>query len=153
MIFIEDILLPGSVALELTGSTAASAVLEVAQRLRGESKVRDWNSFFSALTIENSCMANEKGYGVCIPHARTNHVSSMVMAAGRAKNGIWFDKAQMQIHYIFVIGVPVALGADYLRIIGALARAFRVGSSEEQLREVTTPKGFIELLSRSEQTL
>lgn len=153
MIFIEDILQPKAVVLDIAAGTAGSAVLEVAQRLRTETKVRDWNALFQALTYENSCMANEQGYGICIPHARTHHVSSMVMAAGRSRQGLWFDKAQMQVHYIFVIGVPVALGADYLRIIGALARVFRRPGSEEALREVETVQGFIELLSQSEQAL
>ncbi len=153
MISIDDILFPNRVCLELAATTAAPAVLEVAQRLRGDAHVLDWNGFFGELKAGNSCIANENGYGVCIPHARTRHVSSMVMAAGRARQGIWFDDAKVQVHYIFVIGVPVALAADYLRIIGALARIFRSPRNEQALREAETKEAFIRLLTAGEQSL
>lgn len=154
MITIGDILTPKQVVLELTATTRESAILEVAQLLRGDERVRDWNAFVGAIKTGSSCMANENGYGVCIPHARTNQVSTMVMAVGRTPKGIWFgeegDPARVLAHYIIVIGVPVALAADYLRIIGAIARTFRSTKSEAALRAAQTKQEFIRLLTANE---
>ena len=157
MITIGDILSPKQVTLELTATTRESAILEVAQLLRGDERVRDWNGFVGAIKTGNTCMANEAGFGVCIPHARTNEVSSMVMAVGRARKGIWFgeegDPERVLAHYIIVIGVPVALAADYLRIIGAIARTFRSSKSEAALRGAATKQGFIQLLTENESPI
>ncbi len=150
MLRITDILTPRQVVLELASTTADAAVVEVAQRLRLDPRVPDWGQFVEALKVGNSCVTNENGYGIAIPHARTQHVSSMVMAAGRSRGGIHFPEAGVRVHYLFVIGVPGALAQDYLRLIGALARTFRSPKSEAKLREVTTPEEFIRLLSASE---
>jgi mannitol/fructose-specific phosphotransferase system IIA component (Ntr-type) len=150
MITIPDILSARQVALEITATTQESAIHEVAQRLRGDERVRDWNAFVNALRTGSSCIANERGDGICIPHARTNHVSSMVMAAGRVSRGIWFEEPGTLVHYIFVIGVPTALASDYLRIVGALARTFRSLKSEAALRHAKAAQEFIDVLSASE---
>ena len=153
MIKIQDILKPNQIALDLAATTPPAAVHEVAQLLRGDPRVQDWNAMVAALKTSNSCIANENGYGICIPHARTNHVNSMVMSVGRTTRGIYFEDGNAEVHYIFVIGVPLALAADYLRIIGALARAFRSPKTEQLLRQATVKSDFIKLLSESEASL
>jgi mannitol/fructose-specific phosphotransferase system IIA component (Ntr-type) len=70
----------------------------------------------------------------------------MVMSVGRALEG-------EQALYIFVIGVPVALASDYLRIIGALARIFKDPQSERELRTAKTSEEFVELLVEREMRL
>jgi len=153
MITISDILTPKRVLLEVTSTTREAAILEVAQLLRGDERVRDWNAFVGAIKVGSSCIATESGRGICIPHARTNQVSTMVMAAGRSTNGIWFEGeggSRVLAHYIIVIGVPVALAADYLRIIGAIARTFRSAKSEAALRAAGTKEEFIRLLAINE---
>jgi len=153
MITIPDILTPRQVLLELAATTAEAAILEVAQQLRGNDRVLDWGKFVDALRTGSSCVSNENGYGICIPHARTPHVGSMVMAAGRSQKGVFFPEPGIQVHYLFVIGVPAALAADYLRIIGALARTFRSPKSEAALREAETKEEFIRLLGANERSL
>ncbi len=152
MLRITDILTPKQVILELAATTAEAAIVEVAQRLRLDPRVSDWGQFVEALKVGNSCVTNENGYGIAIPHARTPHVSSMVMATGRSRAGIYFPEAEVRVHYLFVIGVPGALAQDYLRLIGALARTFRSPKSEASLRDVKTPEEFIALLSASEMS-
>ena len=51
------------------------------------------------------------------------------------------------------IAVPTALAADYLRIVGLIARVFKDPEVEEQLRTVQTPAEFIEILARAETKL
>ncbi|MEI6351778.1 MAG: PTS sugar transporter subunit IIA [Verrucomicrobiota bacterium] len=153
MITIADILLPKQILLNLTATKPGDAIFQVADLLKGSEGVVDWNGFYENLNYGSSCMSGESGYAMCIPHARTPHISSMVMAAGRSEQGIWFEAQQLQVHYIFVIGVPLALASDYLRIIGALARIFRSPQSEAELRNAVTRQEFIQLLSQSEMAV
>ncbi len=152
MITIDDILSPRRVLLDLTATTQGSAIHEIAGLLKGDERVVDWNGFVASLKNGGSCVSNENGYGLCIPHARTNCVTAMVMAAGRSRDGILFDTVEgpMRIHYIFVIGVPLAMASDYLRIIGALARMFRSPQNEAELRRARNPQEFIAMLAASE---
>src|SRR5439155_11576496 len=99
------------------------------------------------------CIGGESSSAICIPHARTNGVSAMVMSVGQSRPGIAFPESQGKIHYIFTIGVPVALAADYLRIVGALARIFRDKGAEKELRQAKKGEDFVAILARREMKL
>lgn len=150
MITIEDVLLPKHIVLDLEATTPAGAILEVAELLRGDERVSDWNTMYEGLRDGHSCIINEFGRGMCIPHARTKGVSAMAMAAGRSVEGIVFEDLSIRAHYIFVIGVPEALAADYLRIVGALARIVKSSGPEAALLAATTRNEFRDALIAGE---
>ena len=150
MITIQDVLLPKHILLDLKATASPGAIYEVAESLRGDERVLDWETLYEGLRDGNSCVVNESGYGMCIPHARTGGVSAMVMAAGRSEEGIVFESPAIRVHYIFVIGVPEAMAADYLRIIGALARIVKSPKTEAALRAAATRQEFRDLLAAGE---
>lgn len=151
MITIADILNPKHVNLDLKTSGQEEAVFQVAQLLKSDDRMLDWGAFYDALKAKSPCLAASPEFEVCIPHARTNSVSSMVMSVGRSTAGISFSECERKINYIFVIGVPVALASDYLRIIGALARILK--GAEKKLRQAQTPQEFVNILTEKEMAL
>lgn len=151
MITIGDILRPGSIELGLKMANREEAIYEVASLLREDERVTDWNTFYTGLTSKDPCVAVTEETRICIPHTRTNAVSSMVMSVGRSDAGIEEGgNAGGALHFIFVIGVPVAMAADYLRIIGALARIFKNPKTEKRLREAPRPDEFLRILASAE---
>ena len=153
MITIGDILSPKHVLLDLAADTHLRAVGKIAELLERDERVNDWDAFYKGLIARSSCMANENGSGICIAHVRTQAVNAMIMAVGRSKEGIAFPGEEARMHLIFVIGVPVALASDYLRIIGALARIFRTTKGEEALLSAETPEEFCERLCTLEMEM
>jgi PTS system nitrogen regulatory IIA component len=77
----------------------------------------------------------------------------MVMAAGYSQAGIGRGEGKPRVHYVFVIGVPVTMAADYLRIVGALARIFIKAEDDPQLLSAGSAQEFIDLLARREMEL
>jgi len=75
------------------------------------------------------------------------------MSVGRSEGGILVKGADAPVHFVFVIGVPAALAADYLRIIGALTRIFKEPMTRDRLRHADTPEKFLELLAAAEMKL
>ena len=67
--------------------------------------------------------------------------------------GVAFPEVELPVRYIFCIAVPRALAADYLRIVGLLARVFKDPAAERELRAAETSGDFIGLLSRREAKL
>lgn len=153
MITISDILTPRQIELDLKPATQQEAIFHTASLLKEDDRVLDWNAFYNALTSKNPCVAAGEDFEICIPHARTQAVSSMVMSVGRSAAGISFPGSKSKIHYIFVIGVPAALAADYLRIIGALARVFKDTAAEKSLHDATNAGVFLEILTATEMKL
>jgi mannitol/fructose-specific phosphotransferase system IIA component (Ntr-type) len=153
MITVDDILLPAHIDLDLKATNQTEAINHVASLLKEDERVTDWNAFYAGLLTRQPCLAASGGTEICIPHTRTDSVTGMVMSAGRSKAGIIVPDAEWPVHFIFVIGVPVALAADYLRIIGAMTRIFRDSAVKDQLRRTQDPGEFLQLLASAEMKL
>ena len=150
MITIADILRPEHIDLDLKMTNQEEAVNHVASLLKEDERVTDWNAFYQGLSSKQPSLPAEEGAEICIPHTRTDSVTGMVMSAGRSKAGIFVPDAELPIHFVFVIGVPVAMVADYLRIIGALARIFKKSAAKDRLRQVQSAGEFLQLLASAE---
>lgn len=148
MIHIASILQLHHIDLDLQKTSQEEAIYHVAALLKEDQRVLDWNEFYVGLASKTACIATGQEFEIWIPHTRTNSVSSMVMSAGRSGTAVL--NSQEKTHYIFVIGVPVAMAADYLRIIGALARTFKSLIAEPMLRAQSNPAEFLRLLAEWE---
>jgi len=154
MITIADLLRPDHFALHLKATAPNAAIEEVASLLKGVPAVLDFNALLKGVLASCPCLPEPGGgFALCIPHTRGECVSSMVMSVGRSDTGIVFPGMDQPIRYIFCIAVPRALAADYLRIVGLLARVFKDRTAEAELRAAATGAEFIDLLSRREAKL
>jgi len=153
MISISDILLPSQINLALVGSDQAAGIDEVLSKLNGDSRVRDWGALVQAVTERNAPALACNGCGICIAHARTNAVSSLVMAAGRSAQGLVSPEVPERVRLVFVAGIPAAFSSEYLRIVGAIARFCKDEVLLEKLLQVSDPQEFIHLLARQEVKL
>lgn len=154
MISIADTLEPDRVRLSLNSTISSIAIDEVAAALRNVSEVLDWDELHAGLHRSAPCLAETGGeFALCLPHARTDAVTSMVMAVGRSAKGVQFKGCGAPVRYIFCIGVPKALANDYLRIVGLLARILKQPKTEQALRNAQTPIEFIHHLSVLEASL
>lgn len=153
MITIADILRPEHVALDMHAQKPEAAIEEVAAPLRTDERVLDWEAVLAGLFKVAPCLPASPQFAICIPHTRTNQVTSLVMTVGRSAQGIVFPATAVPVRYVFCIGVQLALAADYLRIVGLLARIVKDPVSEERLRTATTGLEFVHALSRLEAKL
>ena len=154
MITIADTIAPERVKLALAATEPAPAIREAADLLHTAPEVLEWDALLPVLLRATPCLS-EKGsdFGICLPHARTEAVSTMVMSIGRAPNGIRFPECVVPVRYIFCIGVPQALANDYLRIVGLLARILKSRAAEAQLRTAKSGDDFIAALARLERAI
>ena len=122
--------------------------------VKGEPEVLDWDALLKGVQASAPCLPEPGGgFALCIPHTRGESVSGMVMSVGRSVNGITFPGVDLPVRYIFCIAVPRAMAADYLRIVGLLARVFKDRHTESALHAAPTVAEFIDLLARREAKL
>lgn len=154
MITVADILHADHVALGVAARTPRAAIDEVAELLKNDVAVIDWPALLAGVHASAPCLPETVGgFAICLPHTRGECVSTMVMSVGRSLDGIPFAGVDVPVRYIFCIGVPRELAADYLRIVGLLVRVFKDPAAERELRAAATPTEFIALLSRREAKL
>ena len=108
-------------------------------------------AFDEALRKHPPCrVADAAPFGICIPHARTDAVSGMVLTAARLAVDTVFPDCEKPVRYVFCLGVPQAMAADYLRIAGLLMRIFTDPGTEEILRAAQNGESFLSALENLE---
>jgi mannitol/fructose-specific phosphotransferase system IIA component (Ntr-type) len=154
MIRIADTLRPERIRLNLIASTVPEAIRETAFLLRSANAVLDWEELYSGVVKNAPCITESDGsFALCLPHVRTDAVSSMVMSIGVSTLGVPSPSCPQNIRYFFCIGVPKALASDYLRIVGLLVRLLKDVRAESALHAAPTPAEAIDILSELEARL
>jgi PTS system nitrogen regulatory IIA component len=150
---IADILRAEDVKLGLAATTHAAAIDEVAALLQNDERVLDWSAVVAGFHKAAPCLPVSDEFAICIPHTRTDHVTDMAMSIGHSADGVPFPGCEPRVRYIVCIAVQHALAADYLRIVGLLARIVKSPESEQRLCSATSGTEFVEALSRLEAKL
>jgi mannitol/fructose-specific phosphotransferase system IIA component (Ntr-type) len=151
MIRLRETLLPDHVLLDLDSGTREEAVRRVAETLRSDPRVADWRQFFQTLKERDANAKTNLQYGVTLPHARTSAVTAMVMAFGRLKEPA--IERDGTIHFVIVFGIPEAMDAEYLRLVGTLMRVFRNEKLRRRLYLAEKPSQVIDIFERGESEL
>lgn len=147
MIHVEDTLRPEHVLLGLVARTPEEATAALLEALREDERVLDWEEFRDALRKHPPCRVTDSApYGICIPHARTAAVNAMVMAAARLATDTLFPDCTQPVRYVFCLGVPQEMAADYLRIAGLIMRIFSDPATDAALSGAETGEAFVEVL-------
>jgi mannitol/fructose-specific phosphotransferase system IIA component (Ntr-type) len=141
------------ILLDLKSTSFTEAIHEVTFLLNGHDKISNLELFYQDILGREQSQTSYLGNGVAFPHARTNHVKSMVLAVGRSIQGIKMESQSQNAHFIFVIGTPKKMVMDYLTVAGSLARLLHDTGIREQLMQSTTTKDFYHILASSEQKL
>jgi mannitol/fructose-specific phosphotransferase system IIA component (Ntr-type) len=147
---ISQLLDPARIVLELQATRRTSAINEVARRLEGLPQITNYVSFYNALLarerLDTTCIGNE----VALPHARTEHATEIIMAAGRSTIGIPFENCNQTVRLMFVLATPKARAGDYLAVVGALCRLLKNPAVRGGLMEATTPEAFLSVIADAE---
>lgn len=148
-----ELLHPGQVLLNLKESKRTAAIHEVAALLEKDGGVINFKGFYDELLARERVEATSLGNGVAFPHARTDHVKSLVLAVGRSVEGVAFEAGGEKIHFIFVIGTPRRMVTEYLALVGAMARLLRNEEVRAKLLSAQTAEEFLAALSEDPEAV
>jgi mannitol/fructose-specific phosphotransferase system IIA component (Ntr-type) len=125
-------------------STRRTAALhEIARLLAGHPDVTDFDGFYQDLLARDRLDTTSLGNGIALPHARTEHVRSIVVAVGRSESGVAFDHGNDTVRLIFMLGTPKSKSGDYLQVVSTLCRLLKNAADREALLAAATPEDFI----------
>ena len=148
---ISRLLDPSRIILHVQSTRRTAALLEVAQQLRGHPEVTDFDGFYRDLLARDQLDTTCLGHGLALPHARTEHVRSIVMVVGRSERGILFDHDQEDVRLMLMLGTPRSKPGDYLQILGALCKLLKDDANIEALLTAATPEDFIRTVVAAEE--
>lgn len=139
------------VVLNLEASTQREAIEKLAQVAFKEGRLNDVERYVEAVLHRESEYSTAVGFGVAIPHGKTDAVKEPLLMFATVKPLDWKALDDSLVELIFMIGVPEAeAGSLHLKILASLSRKLMKDEFRTSLRAVSTPEALIELLKASE---
>jgi fructose PTS system EIIA component len=129
MIRIQETLLPENILLDVTAKSQEEAVQQISESLRSDTRISDWQDFLRTLRKCEAAGKVNLEHGLTLLHVRTSTVTKMLMAFGRLTQPLQGKDGPLQ--FLVLVGIPRAMDAEYLRLVGTLMRVFR----NEKLRQ------------------
>ncbi len=115
---------PIQISIEIPAKDKTEAIgslvkILVEQGLVPTDKVED---VIDALIERESLTSTGLGYGVALPHVKTDVVKQTCIAFGRSNKGIDFDALDGNpVNFFFLILAPVKTTDEYLKILSAIS--------------------------------
>jgi len=153
---ITQLLAPARIALSLRSIERTAALHEVANLVATHPDVANFDGFYRELLARDRLETTCIGHSIALPHARTEHVRSIVLSVGRSDAGIPFENTHGgtdSVRLLFMIGTPKNKPGDYLAIVSALCKLLKDLSHRDALLAATTPEEFIQVIAAAEQKL
>lgn len=132
-------LLTGGVVLPRLAATSRKQVLCDLAGALAEKAGLDQRDVFEAIMERERLGSTGVGSGVAIPHARLSKLTETVGGFARLSQAVEFDAVDDKpCDLIFMLLAPDASGADHLRALARVSRAFRQPEFRQALRDAKT---------------
>ena len=140
-------LLMEGVILGPQASESRKQILGTLAKAIGEKHGIDGRDIFDAVIERENLGSTSVGEGVAIPHARIPALTRPVGAFVRLHEGVDFDAIDGRpCDLIFMLLAPNAAGADHLRALAQVSRAFRNADLRDALRKAPDAEALTELV-------
>jgi mannitol/fructose-specific phosphotransferase system IIA component (Ntr-type) len=150
---ISSLLDPSRINLDVQSEKRTHALSEVARPLANHPEVLNFDGFYQELLarerLDTTCLGN----GIALPHARTEHVKTIVMSVGRSRKGILFEATGETVRLLFMVGTPKTRPGDYLAVVSALCKLFKDAANREAFLNAGTEADFIAAVVAAEDKL
>jgi Kef-type K+ transport system membrane component KefB/mannitol/fructose-specific phosphotransferase system IIA component (Ntr-type) len=136
-----SIIEPNSIILDLKGENKEEIIKELIDMLFAHGKLLDRELVLADVMERENIMSTGMGYGIVIPHAKTDGVKDMIAAVGIKKEGITLDPMDSQPSRLFFLELSPRKDGPHLQFLSALGAVLR----DESIRQ-----GLINAASREE---
>lgn len=128
-----------------------SMIRTLAEKMGATGRVRDADGVVAAALAREARSTTGIGEGIAIPHAKTDAVSSPVVAFARSRDGIdWNSVDGTTAELIFMIAVPgAAAGNEHLRILAELSRCLMKPAFRAAMLAAETPADILVALNET----
>jgi mannitol/fructose-specific phosphotransferase system IIA component (Ntr-type) len=114
-------------------------------------KIRDREQVLKEILSREAIRSTGIGNGVAVPHVESDAVDGVVVALGISQKGVDFDAPdERPVRVYALIVAQKGEDADYMSLLGRVARLFRNPAFRWQVEEATSPDEVLELIQERE---
>ena len=146
---LEEYLASGLVKLKLEGDTKEEVLQELVELLYEERKINSKEKFYQAIQEREKEESTGLGYGVALPHGKSEAVEELAVAVGRKECGIDFDSLDSKpAKLFFMIADSAGYSREYLQIVSNLAGQLRKKDLRKDLMAADTEEEIVDILTK-----
>jgi len=131
-----------AISVDLKADTKEKALQELTELLlvSNEIKEKDKDEIIKVLSARESIGSTGIGYGIAIPHGKSQAAENVMLAIGYSKAGIDFDSIDGKpVHLFFLLLTSPEHGQLHLKVLARLSRFLKDRIFRESLIKAKTP--------------
>ncbi len=139
------------VQLHLNATSKEDVLIQLAKVAAANGKVNDEPGYIEAVLKRESDYSTAVGFGIAIPHGKSDAVNEPFFMFAKADNVDWNSMDGEPVDLIFLIGGPNSdASSTHLKILASLSRKLMKEDFRSALRSFESPEQVIEFLEASE---
>ncbi len=139
------------VKLDLHATSKEDVLQQLAKIAAAEGKVNNESKYIEAVLKREEEFSTAVGFGVAIPHGKTDAVNEPFFMFAKVDNLDWNAMDGEPVNMVFLIGVPMSdASSTHLKILASLSRKLMKAPFREGLLNVGSPAELISFLEASE---
>lgn len=126
--------------LDIEAKDKEDAIAKIIDSMYESKTIFDLKKFLGEVNQRENLGSTGIGKGVALPHARTQNVKEIVIAATRLKAPVDFNSEDKQpVQLIFLLGTPLKAVGEYLQVLARLSKLLREDKIRKSLLKANSP--------------
>jgi PTS system nitrogen regulatory IIA component len=141
---IKDILDEKMMVFDLKATTKEEVLKELVSILKKNGVIDDEEGFLNIVKRREEEFSTGIGYGIAIPHGKSDLVKKPSVVFGKSKKGVDYNSMDGKPAYIFfLIAVPENSDDLHLKVLAELSRSLMHEEVRKMLEKASTPEDVI----------
>ena len=141
---IKDILDEKMMVFDLKATTKEKVLKELVGILKKNGVIDDEEGFLNIVKKREEEFSTGIGYGIAIPHGKSDLVKKPSVVFGKSKKGVDYNSMDGKPAYIFfLIAVPENSDDLHLKVLAELSRSLMHEEVRKMLEKASTPEDVI----------
>jgi len=130
--------------MNLEAETKEDVITKLAEMAYKEGRINDVDAYVQAVLKREEEYSTSVGFGVAIPHGKTDAVNEPFLGFAKTKDVEWAAPDGKPVDLVFIIGVPEAqAGDEHLRILAKLSRKLMKEEFRQLLRKANSKEDIL----------
>jgi len=149
---LEKAIKPERILLDVDADTWKIALNQGIALLKGAPSIINYEALREEILSQQLETPTSLGNGLTVPHVRTTHVQQITLSLLRLREPLPLGIAGPAI-YVIVAAIPKTMAAEYLQVIGCVARLFGKENSRHALDDCNDTDAFFQTLKHLSHAL
>ena len=140
----------GLMVPQLAATDKEGVIRELASKMEEEGFIDDAGKLVETVLRREAIVSTELDHGLAMPHARGVEGGGLTLAMGLSRQGVYFGSDSEPLSkIIFLIVIPTAASAFYLKLLAGLAETFAVAENRKAIMAEKDPEKLWKVLIKA----